>query len=58
MPAPPSSTLAPALPVSLSAYAEPVRFSIDVSVSRPEPPVVWALVMARLTVTPVVPTSP
>ncbi len=42
----------PSLPVSLSAKAEPVRFSKLLSVSLPPPPVAWAVVTARLTVTP------
>jgi hypothetical protein len=47
--------LAPVLPVSLSVEAEPIRFSMLISVSLPEPPVACAVLTARLTVTPVVP---
>jgi hypothetical protein len=39
------------LPVSLSLWPEPTRFSMAPSVSEPEPPVACAAVNARLTVT-------
>ena len=51
LPAAPSITLSPALPVSVSLKAEPIRFSTAVSVSLPADTVFWAVVVARLTVT-------
>ena len=42
------------LPVRVSFRFEPVRFSILVTVSVPAPTVFWAVVIARLTVTPAV----
>jgi hypothetical protein len=51
-PAPPSSTLLPVLPVRLSLKPLPIRFSMLISVSEPEPPVACAPAVARLTVTP------
>ncbi|MNF06185.1 hypothetical protein D3C80_2060850 [compost metagenome] len=54
MPAPPLRVLAAALPVRVSLKLLPVRFSKASKVSLPEPPVAWAVVTARLTVTPLV----
>jgi len=54
MPSPPVMRLSAVEPVRLSLKAEPVMFSILVSVSLPAPPVFWADVRARLTVTPAV----
>jgi hypothetical protein len=50
-PAPPLMAFALADPVNMSLKAEPIRFSKMDKVSEPAPPVFWALVVARLTVT-------
>ena len=52
LPRPPSITLSRLEPVRLSLKAEPLRFSILDSVFVSVPPILWALVTARLTVTP------
>jgi hypothetical protein len=44
--------LALVLPVRLSLKLPPVRFSMLTRVSDPEPTVLWARPLARLTVTP------
>ncbi|MNN91555.1 hypothetical protein D3C81_2096830 [compost metagenome] len=51
LPAPPLRLFAVLLPVSRSLKLEPARFSTATRVSEPEPPVAWAVVMARLTLT-------
>src|SRR6266508_631745 len=52
-PAPPR-LLGPVFPVSVSANADPAAFSTSVIVSLPAPPVAWAVVSDRFTVTPAV----
>ncbi len=49
LPAPALITLAPLSPVSVSLYAEPVMFSMELSVSLPAPP--EAVPVVRFTVT-------
>src|SRR5262245_22832901 len=49
VPAPPSSALSPAFPISVSPKPEPTTSSIPVSVSAPPPPVACAPVAARST---------
>ncbi|MCY1438174.1 hypothetical protein D9M71_543620 [compost metagenome] len=46
---PPIRVLARLLPTSTSLKLLPVRFSMLIRVSLPEPPVAWAVVLARLT---------
>src|SRR6266508_2284610 len=52
-PAPPR-LLGPVFPVSVSANADPAASSTSVIVSLPAPPVAWAVVSDRFTVTPAV----
>ena len=49
---PPEMVLSPAVPDSVSAKLEPMRFSIEDSVSVPSPPVFCAVVVPSATVTP------
>ena len=52
MPPPPEMVLSPAVPDSVSAKLEPIRFSMEESVSVPAPTVFCAVVVASDTVTP------
>ena len=51
-PLPAEMVLSPEVPFSVSAKPEPMRFSIDDSVSVPSPTVFCAVVVASETVTP------
>ena len=51
-PPPPETVLSPAVPDSVSAKPEPMRFSMEESVSVPSPAVFCAVVVASATVTP------
>ena len=53
LPRPPSMTLASALPISVSSYSDPIRFSMPTRVSLPAATVFWATpCWFRSTVTP------
>ena len=51
-PPPPETVLSPEVPDSVSAKLEPIRFSMEDSVSVPSPTVFCAVVVASETVTP------